>query len=428
MATTSVTTNSTGLTVTSGNIVSVTSGATVTSATVSSGGTLIITSGTDAGGTILLGGQEVVSGIASGDNIYGSQLVSGSGATVSNETVFGGGTVELGLAGVVGTGITVSNSGTLLISGRGSAVSATLDSGGQLILDSAKATLTGGVVLSGPATIYVDAVISPGITGSAFGDQAAPISGFSTGDVIDDTAVSYTGATLTTTTSGGVVTATLSGGTFPQIYEFAGIVAGNLHLTSDGNGGAEITYVACYAAGTLIRTGDGEAAVETLRPGSLVVTVDGTVEPVRWVGRRRYAGRALLGRRHLMPVCIKAGALAPQTPRRDLLVSPLHAMLLDGVLVPAKELVNGTTIVQLEDRTEIEYVHIELDRHTAVWAEGAASETFVDDDSRFVFQSCEGTPVSTADTARFFAPRIEHGFALEAIRRKLAARAAGVPV
>ena len=81
---------------------------------------------------------------------------------------------------------------------------------------------------------------------------------------------------------------------------------------------------------------------------------------------------------------------------RDLLVSPCHAMFLDGLLIPASSLVNGTTIRQESWVERVEYVHIELAEHDVIFAEGAPSETFLHDDSRNVFQNASEFETSTA--------------------------------
>lgn len=180
----------------------------------------------------------------------------------------------------------------------------------------------------------------------------------------------------------------------------------------------------CYCHGTLILTDRGEVPVEQLAIGDRVVTLEGTAKPVRWLGRRSYAGRFLARRRHVLPVRFAAGSLGEGLPRRDLRVSPLHAMLLDGVLVPAGQLVNGTTIVQELGCARVDYVHIELDGHDVVWAEGAPSETFLDDDSRWMFGNAAEHatlyPEAGVTNGGFCAPRVDSGHALEAIRARLA--------
>ena len=47
---------------------------------------------------------------------------------------------------------------------------------------------------------------------------------------------------------------------------------------------------------------------------------------------------------------------------------------LQGVLIEAKDLVNGVSILQAEQIDEVEYLHIELDSHDVIVAEGALSE------------------------------------------------------
>ncbi|MDI3306671.1 MAG: Hint domain-containing protein, partial [Acetobacteraceae bacterium] len=48
----------------------------------------------------------------------------------------------------------------------------------------------------------------------------------------------------------------------------------------------ENDVVICFYPGTLIRTLDGEVAVETLKIGDLVLTAEGKAMPVRWIGRQ----------------------------------------------------------------------------------------------------------------------------------------------
>ncbi len=185
----------------------------------------------------------------------------------------------------------------------------------------------------------------------------------------------------------------------------------------------EVLTPACYCPGTLIRTSKGEVAIECLAEGDLVVTHDGALEPIRWIGRRSYAGRFLTGRRDLYPVRIGASALADGVPSRDLLVSPKHAMFLDGVLVSAMDLVNGSTIVWEHGLSRVDYLHLELAGHNVIWAENAASESFVDDDSRNIFQNAaEYDGPRSVGPAIYYAPRVTHGRALETIRLRLDAR------
>ena len=97
------------------------------------------------------------------------------------------------------------------------------------------------------------------------------------------------------------------------------------------------------------------------------------------------------------------------------------------VLIEAKDLVNGVSIVQAEQVDSVQYLHIELETHDVIIAEGALSETFVDDDSRGMFHIAHEYaalyPDDAARTARYCAPRLDEGYEIEAIRRRLALRA-----
>jgi hypothetical protein len=74
---------------------------------------------------------------------------------------------------------------------------------------------------------------------------------------------------------------------------------------------------------------------------------------------------------------VAPSALGPSTPHRDLFLSPGHRLYVDGVLVPAIDLLNNLSIARsnIEDREELEYFHVKLDRHGVIYAEGAPCET-----------------------------------------------------
>jgi hypothetical protein len=131
----------------------------------------------------------------------------------------------------------------------------------------------------------------------------------------------------------------------------------------------------------------------------------------------------------MLPICILAGAMADGVPARDLWVSPGHAVYVDGALVPAARLVNGVTIFQGTVAETLEYYHIELETHELLIAEGCAAESFFDEDFRNQFQNVAEYhalyPGARAAGAMGL-PRLEEGFALDAIQRRLAARA-GIP-
>ena len=433
-------------TVGSGGTLSVLGG--TATGTAVSGGTLSVSAGGTAFGTILAGGSEkIFGGSATGTTVSsGAEQLLGTGSsrdtvvlsggyqalfngTVAvNDTVSSGGTVSsLGeLAFTEAAGITDSFTGRLLGSG------ALVQSGpGTLALTGTLAAFTGTAVISG-GTLELTSAGAAGSSTIAFASgtggtlqidgttgPANTISGFSPGDVIDLASLGFTGTTAPTV-SGNTVTVTE--GSLTETLQIASAGYGLFRLYPDAMGGTDVA-VPCYCPGTLILTDRGERPVETLAIGDRVVTLPGAAEPIRWVGRRSYAGRFLAGRAHLLPVRIRAGALGQGLPRRDLLVSPCHAMFIDGVLIPAGQLVNGTSVVQEPGCAAVHYVHVELAAHSVIFAEGAASETYLDDDNRGMFHNAaEFAALYGADAVprRYYAPRLEHGFALEAVRRRLA--------
>ncbi|MEM7074864.1 MAG: Hint domain-containing protein [Pseudomonadota bacterium] len=145
--------------------------------------------------------------------------------------------------------------------------------------------------------------------------------------------------------------------------------------------------VICFTPGTRIATPDGARAVETLCEGDYVLTKDSGAQEVQWVGKRRMSGARLFAMPHLRPVRIRAGAFGIERPDSELLVSPDHRMLVSGpvaqalfntseVLVAARDLINGRTIVTDMAVQQVTYVHLLLPCHQVLWANGVETESF----------------------------------------------------
>lgn len=170
------------------------------------------------------------------------------------------------------------------------------------------------------------------------------------------------------------------------VSDFASLQA--ISFFSDGVTSQTLgTTPACFAEGTLIAAPEGEIAVEALRIGDPLLTADGRVIPVKWIGRQTVSTRFGPAER-LMPVRLRAGALGPGIPARDLVLTADHALLLDGLLVNAGALVNGSSVdwVPLSELGNTYTVyHIETENHDLILAAGAAAETFIDYAGRQAF-------------------------------------------
>jgi hypothetical protein len=199
-------------------------------------------------------------------------------------------------------------------------------------------------------------------------------------------------------------------------------------VQADANGGIDL--VTCFAAGTRIATPRGEVAVEDLREGdSVEVLLDGTVEPVVWVGHRHLDCRRHPNPKQTWPVRIRAGAFGPGQPYRDLLLSPDHSVYANDVLIPVKRLVNGSTIEQIKV-DEIDYYHVELRHHSVLLANGLPTESYLDVANHRAFFANGSAPVvlhpdltALAWEANGCAPLVVTGPELDAVRARLSALA-----
>lgn len=173
-------------------------------------------------------------------------------------------------------------------------------------------------------------------------------------------------------TSSGEYVAYNNSGSFPA--DLSGMVA-------------EETPAACFARGTWIATADGPKPVESLVIGDAILNAEGKEILVKWIGRQT-RNPVFAALHNEMPIRIVRGALGDGLPLRDLFVSPDHALLIQGCLIHADALVNDRTITRMQDwGGDVEYFHIETEAHEIILAEGAAAETFVDNDARQRFDN-----------------------------------------
>ncbi|MDP4031479.1 MAG: Hint domain-containing protein [Pseudorhodobacter sp.] len=154
-----------------------------------------------------------------------------------------------------------------------------------------------------------------------------------------------------------------------------------------GTGTQAAGGVICFTPDTRIATPEGPRLIQHLRVGDRILTKDNGAQPVLWSGHRRMSGARLYAMPHLRPIRFCAAALGTGRPEDDLLVSPQHRMLVKGaaaralfnvpeVLVAAEDLLNDHSIMVDHALREVTYVHILLEAHQIVFANGLETESF----------------------------------------------------
>lgn len=381
----------------------------------------------------------------------GTVVVDGPGAvvasgtaniTVSALTVGGGGDFELrgptafaptlsvnagGKIDGYGTIGFVTNDGSIIASGGTLAIpngifggTGTLEVAVGSELSIANAPSSQSIVFSG-----ADDVLEIDFPGA----NAAPILGFVTQDTIYLPTISDTNHRDTLAYSNGVLTVENSGTTLTTLDISGNYISSDFTIAPDPRGGSDLTtrHVPCFAAGTRIATPRGEVAVEDLRIGEPVLTAGGAERPIVWIGHRKLDCRRHSRPEVVIPVRVRAGAVAPGMPVRDLLLSPGHAVFADGVLIPVHRLINGASIVQENRAGTVDYYHVELAAHDVLLAQGLAVESYLDDGNRGEFENGGGASVLhpefvTRDWNNACAPKREDGSEVAAVKRRLRER------
>ena len=322
------------------------------------------------------GGNSTFAGGGGGGGSFVIEINNGSGTVDVNEVIAGGGG-GAGIVGAGGSGLTAPTGGTGggTSSGaggiNGAAGSGGFSGGGGGGFkggNGAPAAGIGGSGIAGGSNFDGGVGIgSSGGGGGGGGFGGGGGGGFSGGGGGGGWGGGGGGGNDGTSGGGG-------GGSF--VNPLATHVAQSAGVNS-GNGFVTITPV-CYCLGTRIKTARGEIAVEDLAIGDLAVTASGSARPVKWIGHRRIDLTAHPRPETVAPIRIERDAFADGMPHRDLLVSPDHAIFADGMLICARQLVNGTTIRHERDWTAVDYYHVELDQHAILLAEGLPAESYID--------------------------------------------------
>ncbi|MBS0984464.1 Hint domain-containing protein [Gluconobacter cerinus] len=358
--------------------------------------------GTSLSGT-LYGSTESVGRIYLSGN-HNTPVASGSGVslddtlTSSLQNIYIGGTavdsfISAGGTQVVSSGgsslsATVLSGGTGLVSSGGSSIAETVSNGGVEIVSSGGVTnqtilMGGGSEVVSSAGWSFDAVISSG--GTAVLNTST---GLVSATLLDRGSIdfNYLGGTIisATVTSSGQLSAYSTNGSSTTIQLAGAYPSTENTFTLSGD---TVTLI-CFLAGTMIRTPGGEVAVEDLRIGDSVMTYDWSqdrevVRPLTWVGRQKSTLRPdqpddLAG----YPVRVLKNAIADGVPHKDLLVTPEHCLFFEQKFVPARMLINGTSIFYDRSLTSYEFFHIETEEHSVIWSDGMLSESYLDTGNR----------------------------------------------
>jgi antigen 43 len=309
-------------------------------------------------------------------------------------------TIDAGAAWTLAGPNTLAAGSMLTNAGALTLMDATLNSSGAVINN-------GGIVLD-PSTMTVTNLLGTGsVTIAAGGTLEVTGSIASTETILLDGTAAYLHLDNPAGVAGSIndlsigETIDLKGVSPASVHESAGTLTidgiGSFGLTfsagdklgtsASADGTALTAVIACFAEGTAIATPAGPVPVEALRAGDLVRTVSGTARPVRWIGYRTLDLTRHAAPERARPIRIAANAFADNVPSRDLRLSPDHAVLLDGLLIPIKLLRNDASIVRDTDCRTVTYYHVELDTHDVLLAEGLAAESYIDTGNRSIFQN-----------------------------------------
>ncbi|WP_306116889.1 MULTISPECIES: Hint domain-containing protein [unclassified Roseovarius] len=148
----------------------------------------------------------------------------------------------------------------------------------------------------------------------------------------------------------------------------------------------DIRAITCFTPGTGIATQAGLLPVEKLSVGDRILTRDHGYQPIRWIGKRQVSCARFPTTPNSLPVLIRADALGPGRPERDMIVSPRHRVLTTDrmhismtgeteVLIEAGALVGQPGVMCVVPH-HLTYVHVLFDQHEVILSDNLWSESF----------------------------------------------------
>ena len=154
-------------------------------------------------------------------------------------------------------------------------------------------------------------------------------------------------------------------------------------------------------------------------------------QDIIWIGRRDINIASHPRPETVRTIIIEPDTLADGVPARRLILSPDHALYVENVLIPAKELLNWTSIRQDHSAQIITYYHLKLARHDIIFAENTPAESFLDTGHRIFYNAKTLIQTHPAEmqhrrTTQSCAPLCLTGPTLAAIRQHIASRQLGV--
>ncbi len=307
---------------------------------------------------------------------------------ITNNAVVTAANWNIGDSSGAAAAVTVSDGASLTLDNSDKIASGStvvVGSGGTLLLDGVSSNTPGQIQFSGGnGTIEVGAgtnlTIIQYITNISVNDTI----------VLDGTVadgVVYKDGVYTLTDNGQPIQGTAS-------FQLPAANEGSTFTVTNVNGKTYLnaTTVVCFLAGSMIRTSEGDVAVEDIQIGDQLVTFDWkhnreVTHPVVWVGKAHAMVRAGLPDDEAgYPVRVLKDAIADGVPYKDMLITAEHCLFFEGKFVPVRMLVNGVSIFYDKSITSYDYYHVETEQHSVIMADGMLTESYLDTGNRRAFR------------------------------------------
>ncbi|SEK39244.1 Hint domain-containing protein [Roseovarius nanhaiticus] len=134
-------------------------------------------------------------------------------------------------------------------------------------------------------------------------------------------------------------------------------------------------FAICFTRRTRLLTPGGYVAIEDIRPGDMICTVDNGPQRVEWAGSTMLSAEGMKAQGNLRPVRLRQGHYGLT---RDVLVSPQHCVTVGDSFVRARHLaeISGAGARIARGVKRVKYYHLLCEQHQVLIAEGMHTESF----------------------------------------------------